>query len=187
MKTFKELRQRLSASRDHLIQDQEVNASLTQNFKAALSSVSGQCLGIYWPIKSEFNALAIATQWAYDNKKTLALPITKTNQALEFGRLAENTPMQYGPHKIPEPVINDASDLVVPDVIVIPCLGWQSKNGQLWRIGYGGGYYDRTIKSLKDRKKNFVTWGICYKALEVESSAWEPQTHDQPLDKIITD
>lgn len=187
MKTFKELRQRLSTTRDHLIQNQEINDSLTKNFKAALSSLTSDCLGIYWPIKSEFNALAIATQWAYDNKKTLALPITKTNQILEFGRLAENTPMQYGPHKIPEPAINNVSDLVIPDVIVIPCLGWQSDNNQFWRIGYGGGYYDRTIKALKDRKKVFTTWGISYKALEVESGAWQPQTHDQPLDKIITD
>jgi 5-formyltetrahydrofolate cyclo-ligase len=64
-------------------------------------------------------------------------------------------------------------------------LGWSNQNEQFWRIGYGGGYYDRTIAEFKKDKRSVKTLGVGYKALEVKEGAWRPQSHDQALDLMI--
>ena len=67
----------------------------------------------------------------------------------------------------------------------MPCLGWAQHNDQLWRIGYGGGYYDRTLAMLKAASHSVKAVGIAYQDLKVEDGAWRPQIHDQALDQLI--
>jgi 5-formyltetrahydrofolate cyclo-ligase len=59
------------------------------------------------------------------------------------------------------------------------------QNDQFWRIGYGGGYYDRTIADFKKNNQSVQTVGLGYKALEVKEGAWRPQSHDQALGVMI--
>jgi 5,10-methenyltetrahydrofolate synthetase len=90
-----------------------------------------------------------------------------------------------GPQNINEPLLDSFSPKIQPDLLIIPCLGWSTQNDQFWRIGYGGGYYDRTIAEFKKNKRFVKTVGVGYKALEVKEGAWRPQSHDQALDLMI--
>lgn len=187
MKTFKELRKNLSSIRDELFVNAECNHSLATRLRVALAEIETGCIAVYWPIKSEFRAIDVAVEWANSPQKKLALPVVQINQPLRFGLLDENTPMHFGPQQIPEPILPSNAPGVIPDILIIPCLGWQSRNGQTWRIGYGAGYYDRTLEHLRKLGLSAKTWGISYKALEVNHEAWQPQAHDQPLDLVLTD
>jgi 5,10-methenyltetrahydrofolate synthetase len=82
-------------------------------------------------------------------------------------------------------LLDSFSSKIDPDLLIIPCLGWSAQNDQFWRIGYGGGYYDRTIAEFKKNKHSVKTVGVGYKALEVKEGAWRPQSHDQALDLMI--
>ena len=71
---------------------------------------------------------------------------------------------------------------VVPDVLLIPCLGWTRSRR---RLGYGGGYFDRYISKLLELGASPRLLGVAYGVNEVDDSLFEP--HDLPLDLIITD
>ncbi len=94
--------------------------------------------------------------------------------------------MQKGPQGINEPLTNPDSVDVQPDIIIAPCLGWSDQNKQFWRIGYGGGYYDRTLALYKNRQHNFQSVGVAYNSQKVTANDWCPQEHDQALDLIIS-
>jgi 5-formyltetrahydrofolate cyclo-ligase len=95
-----------------------------------------------------------------------------------FHAWAPDTPMQPGHHRIPEPA---SGRVVIPELLLIPCVGFDAEG---YRLGYGGGYYDRTLAAWPGGKQP-VTVGIAYEACRVD--ALDRETHDIPLDVIITD
>lgn len=86
--------------------------------------------------------------------------------------------MKIGHHRIPEPASNT---LVTPDLLFVPCVGFDADG---YRLGYGGGYYDRTLAAWPAATRP-VTVGIAYEACRTEALARE--AHDIPLDLVITD
>lgn len=71
-------------------------------------------------------------------------------------------------------------DEVVPDLIVVPGLGFKPDG---WRLGRGGGWYDRYLEHHRPR---LGCWGVCFEDL-VRETGWEPGTHDRKMDLIVTD
>lgn len=187
MKTLNHLRQELLAKRQNLHQDSSLRSELEIKISEFLSETDAHCVGIYWPIKSEFDLRPLALDWcAKHPKKKLALPIVELNKPLIFGEWNQDTTLVKGPQNINEPLLDSFSSKIEPDVLIIPCLGWSKQDDQFWRIGYGGGYYDRTIAEFKKNGHPLQTVGVGYKALEVKEGAWRPQSHDQALDLMIT-
>ena len=186
MKTLNHLRQELLAKRLDLHQDSSLRDELESKITQLLNETDANCVGIYWPIKSEFDLRPLALDWSSKNpKKKLALPTVKLNEPLIFGEWNQDTTLVKGPQKINEPLLDSFSSKIDPDLLIIPCLGWSLQNDQFWRIGYGGGYYDRTIAEFKKNKHSVKTVGVGYKALEIKEGAWRPQSHDQALDLMI--
>jgi 5-formyltetrahydrofolate cyclo-ligase len=74
---------------------------------------------------------------------------------------------------------------------LIPCVGWsQSKVGDKnhhWRLGYGGGYFDRTLAQLRKAKPNLLCIGIGFDWQKLDDAQWQAQTHDEPLDAMLTE
>jgi len=186
VKTLNSLRQELLAKRLDLHKNLELRAQLEKQLGDSFEQVKEGCIAIYWPINSEFDPRPLALNWARQapNRK-LALPIVKPDQALLFGEWCNGDQLQKGPQGIPEPKLSKENVLIQPDVIVIPCLGWAQHQQQFWRVGYGGGYYDRTLEALRQSKRPVKAIGIAYQALEVKEGAWRPQSHDQALDELI--
>ncbi|WP_042978163.1 5-formyltetrahydrofolate cyclo-ligase, partial [Burkholderia sp. AU4i] len=108
-----------------------------------------------------------------------ALPVIgERHTPLEFHAWDTHTPMREGHHRIPEPA---SGIVVVPDLLLIPCVGFDP---QRYRLGYGGGYYDRTLAAWPGSQPP-VTVGIAYEACRVD--ALPAEAHDLALGWIVTD
>lgn len=68
---------------------------------------------------------------------------------------------------------------VSPDVLLVPCVGF-TRTG--WRLGYGGGYFDRYLAAHHDA----FTIGVAWACGELPATTFEPQMHDRPLNLVIT-
>jgi 5-formyltetrahydrofolate cyclo-ligase len=58
---------------------------------------------------------------------------------------------------------------------------------QYWRLGYGGGYFDRTLAQLRKDNPNLICMGIGFNWQKLDDSQWAAQTHDEPLDMLLTE
>lgn len=133
-------------------------------------------LGFYFPIRGEPDLRDVVAAWLKaDSRRVAALPVV-VGSTLEFHAWTSDAPMQAGEFGIPVPAHGRT---VQPDCLLIPCVGFDEARH---RLGYGGGYYDRTLASL-------VPWplvvGVAYEATRVPTI--EPQPHDMKLDAVITE
>ena len=134
-------------------------------------------IGGYFPVSYEVDDLNILKE--FDKKKyQISLPVIKKNFGMDFYKWSFNDPLKINKYGIPEP---EKINLIYPDVILIPLVAFDKK---LNRLGYGGGYYDRLIKKISD-KKNFLKIGL---GLSVQKYNNIPiNKYDKKLDFIITD
>ncbi len=148
---------------------------------AALGDVLRQLeptvLGIYWPIRSEFNA-SVALD---SDPGLLDLPL-----ALPYVR-REPPQMHYRRWDRRPPALRDECGIpatdgapVVPDVVVVPCVGFTAAG---FRLGYGGGYFDRWLA----QHPQVTTIGLAWSGAELAPDEFRPEAHDRPLDVIVTE
>lgn len=185
-----ELRRTLLARRPAGDRRAAHDAALAQSLADLLATLDACCIGFYWPIRGEFDMVAEVVRWLradpnadpYAKAHTAgtrraALPVIHTRAApLDFHLWTPETPMRSGQYNIPEP---QGTAAVTPDVLLIPCVG---VDRQRYRMGYGGGYYDRTLAAMYPRPQAI---GIAYADTVVESIA--PEAHDIALDRVVTE
>ncbi|WP_242538594.1 5-formyltetrahydrofolate cyclo-ligase [Trinickia acidisoli] len=178
-KSKAELRKRLLQARSDAAAAGRADASLAAHLREALSRYAPHTVGFYWPLAGEFDARAIVGEWlARDARRQAALPVVvMKGQALQFHAWTPNTSMRVGHHRIPEP---ERAPPVLPDLLLVPCVGFDDAG---YRLGYGGGYYDRTLAAWPGTDKP-VTIGIAYEACR---ATLPRELHDVPLDAIVTD
>jgi 5,10-methenyltetrahydrofolate synthetase len=134
-------------------------------------------IGLYWPIKHEINLLSWAQALAQRTRVVLCLPVVVAQKTpLEYWRWQQGEPLGRGIWDIPVPT---RRDVVLPDLMLAPLVGFDRDN---YRLGYGGGYFDRTLASLARRP---VVIGIGYDFGALDSIF--PQNHDIPMDAVVTE
>jgi 5-formyltetrahydrofolate cyclo-ligase len=110
----------------------------------------------------------------------IALPVVvKSGQPLVFRRWGEEDPLADGPFGTRQPLAS--APTVLPEVVILPMLAFDRRG---FRLGYGGGYYDRTLALLR-RRRPMIAVGVAYAAQEVP--AVPSGRHDQALDWIVTE
>jgi 5-formyltetrahydrofolate cyclo-ligase len=174
------LRQRLLGLRREFAASAEFESAsraLLAHLSGVLAHLGPDCLGIYWPLRAEFNA---ATSLAAD-EKTADIPL-----ALPFAR-KEPREMHFRRWDGAEPTLRDEcdipaaqGDLVVPDVLLVPCVGF-SETG--FRLGYGGGYYDRYLAA----HPHVTAVGVAWEAGRLAADEFAPEPHDQGLMFVVTE
>ena len=133
----------------------------------------------FHPYRSEIDTRPLLGKLAGEGWTT-ALPIVVAkDMPLQFRRWLPGEPLGKDAMGIEIPM-PDASQ-VEPDVLIVPLLAFD-RNG--YRLGYGGGYYDRTLETLR-AKKRVIAIGAAYAAQEVESVPHD--AYDQKLDFIMTE
>jgi 5-formyltetrahydrofolate cyclo-ligase len=133
-------------------------------------------LGLYWPIKGEFDLRQWAERISARKGWTLALPIIEQEQApLQYSAWRPGDPMVRGFWNIMVPQRRVA---VIPDVVLAPVVGFSG----LYRLGHGGGYFDRTLAAMQP--KPFAI-GIGSEACRIEG--YIAQAHDVAMDMIVTE
>jgi 5,10-methenyltetrahydrofolate synthetase len=137
----------------------------------------GCVLSGYWPIKGEPD-LRPALADLHRAGVTIALPVVETRAApLVFRHWTPETRLVRGDWNIPVPP--PEADGLTPDITLAPCLGWDDA---CFRLGWGGGYFDRTLAALTPRP---LTIGVALSAARLQTIY--PQPHDIPLDLILTE
>lgn len=133
-------------------------------------------IGGYYPVNYEIDDLRILKE--FEKKKIkVSLPSIKKNYKINFIQCSINDPFIVNQYGIPEPA---QGKVVYPDILLVPLVAFD-KN--LNRLGYGAGYYDRLIQSLKKRK-NIISIGLAFDFQELNLI---PTTkYDQKLDYIVT-
>jgi 5-formyltetrahydrofolate cyclo-ligase len=133
-------------------------------------------LGIYWPFRGEIDVRDLAHRHI-EAGGIAALPVVvEKNAAVEFWRWRPQVPMARGLFNIPIP---GEREVVIPDVLIVPLVGFDREG---FRLGYGGGYYDRTLAASRPRP---LTIGVAFAEAELETIY--PQPHDIPMNRIVTD
>jgi 5,10-methenyltetrahydrofolate synthetase len=141
-----------------------------------LTEPSGRIVSLYWPIRGEPDLRALMPIVAEAGGRC-ALPVVVQPKApLVFRVWEPTTKLVPGVWKIPVPA---AGDPVVPDVVIAPVVGY---DGACFRLGYGGGYFDRTLAALPERP---LVIGVGYAQARLETIY--PLPHDVPLDLIATE
>lgn len=171
-------RQRLLAEREAL--STELREHIQRQCLHYIAAYLGQCepgiLGLYWPIKGELDCRQLAGS-LLSAGWVLSVPVINSDtRKLDFARWQPDTPMQSGRWNIPVPVMQD---LVKPERFLVPLVGFDAKN---FRLGYGGGYYDRT---LADSYTTVETIGVGMEMGRFETIY--PHEMDIPMNKIITE
>ena len=148
----------------------------TQVGQAELEIVAG-----FWPLDGEPDLRPIYTQ-LHATGVTVVLPIVVKKQApLEFHAWRPEDPLARGAFGVFEPM---RGEVLQPTVLLVPTLGFTAHGA---RIGYGGGYYDRTLAQIYETGQAFVTIGIAWDQARIEEEAGHrPEEHDYPLDAILT-
>lgn len=174
-----ELRKRLLQARLDTQEQGVADPSLAGHLSEALASFAPHTVGFYWPLAGEFDARAIVGKWLEgDARRQAALPVVAMKgHALQFHAWTPACPMRIGAHRIPEP---EQALLVLPDLLLVPCVGFDDDG---YRLGYGGGYYDRTLAAWPGVSRP-VTVGIGYEACR---ASLPRELHDIPLDALVTD
>ncbi|MES2687706.1 MAG: 5-formyltetrahydrofolate cyclo-ligase [Pseudomonadota bacterium] len=162
-------------------------------------------IGAYWPIKGEFDPLPALYRWQEDaisqesesnqapahegraeaatenianrSPRKIGLPVVnKLHKTLTFHAWYPGCPMEEDAYGIPKP---KDTEIIVPTLLFVPCVGYGPGG---FRLGYGGGFYDRTLATLQPKP---FTVGLGY------SHGWlpdlEPEPHDVALDAILND
>ena len=194
----KTLRQDLLKQRTAFAAEQDyaqIQARLIDHLNQLLSeqAKSWQSVALYWPIQNEVDLRSTLLAWVKNApNRTLALPFARPDKHLDFYQWRQGDSLLASKHGVPEPDPNNASrPQITPDLILIPCVGWSSSmvdgKTHYWRLGYGGGYFDRTLAQLRKSNPSLICMGIGFDWQKLDDSQWAAQTHDQPLDVLLTE
>ncbi len=174
----KMLRKQLQAERQALHDRHQRSVHLQEVLRVWLVGRRETTIGAYWPIKGEFDTLPALYRWSEaDPARRIGLPvINRETKQLRFHVWFPGCPMEEDAYGIPKPKDTEAFE---PQLLLVPCVGFGP--GGL-RLGYGGGFYDRTLAELGPQP---VTVGVGYGHGYVP---WlKGQAHDVPLDAMITE
>ena len=143
--------------------------------RMALEPYQGMVLSGFMPIRTEINPLPVMAEWS----APVGVPVIPgKDQPLEFHRWIEGCQMVSGPFGARVPAV---AEIVVPEVLIVPLLAFDKAGN---RLGYGGGFYDRTLELLRSQR-NTIAIGYAFSVQEMEDLPLEPT--DQPLDAIVTE
>ena len=136
-----------------------------------------QTIALYFPVNSEFKTLQLMKALFLYGRKICLPIVVKQSLPLIFKEWTPETEMIAGSFKIPIPLTGNE---LIPDLIISPLISYDKRGT---RLGYGGGFYDRTVAHLR-KKRNVLYLGIAFP--EQKSYLNIPrEDHDMALDGII--
>ncbi|MGH1455328.1 MAG: 5-formyltetrahydrofolate cyclo-ligase [Alphaproteobacteria bacterium] len=183
------LKQQKEDLRDHarrvrslLVLNADDQASFCNLFFDKIEFSAGQVIASYWPIGREFDTHILMDE-CIERGARIALPVIDDgSRILRFALWTPQSDVEMGRFGICQPVLNEDTEFVDPDIVIMPLLAFDRQGN---RLGYGGGYYDSTVLDLRTRK-DIVAVGVgfskqaCLFSLPCED-------HDVKMDWIITE
>ena len=174
------LRKQVARSRSLLTTEHpSAGDDLTSHLDVVLQRCGRGIYAAYLPIRSELSPLPLFAALA-DRGIVTAMPVTPPpGNPLTFYRWAPGMRLDDGPYGTKQPPLG--SERVIPDVILAPMLAFDAG---CWRLGYGGGFYDRSIAELRVSGHEVVAIGIAFGGQQVDKVP--TGSYDMPLDAVWT-
>jgi len=136
----------------------------------------GLTVGFCWPYKGEYDVRPLLRTLRERGVKCAMPVVVQRAEPLLFRQWSPGVAMANGPLGIPYPTGTSPVD---PDLLLVPLVGF-GRAGD--RLGYGGGYFDRTLAALEPRP---LSIGVGFELCQMDSIF--PQPHDVPMDAIVTE
>lgn len=145
---------------------------------AALPAPEG--IGGYWAVRSEPDVLTPLSAWAARHGIGVALPVALQKAApLIFRPWRPDSPMTRDVFGLPVPA---GEETLWPAVLLVPLVAFDAAG---YRIGYGGGFYDRTLAAYRAAGRPVTAIGVGYECARLPDT--RPEAHDLPMDWIVTE
>jgi 5-formyltetrahydrofolate cyclo-ligase len=133
-------------------------------------------LGVYWPFQGEFDPRPLIDRLVAAGVGVALPAVVDKKGPLEYRAWRPGETLVDGVWNIPVP---EQRDIVVPQAVLAPLVGFDRA---CWRLGYGGGYFDRTLAALKPKPRAI---GVGFELSRIETI--HPQPFDVPMDVIVTE
>lgn len=177
------LRQQMRIRRQQFynqINKKKIFQQLHHNLLTVISSYPQQIIGGYWSTGSEVPLGDLLTT-LYEQGYPITLPVALSpDQPLGFRQWSPSLPLIKDITGTFCPL--DSQPYLQPSLLFVPLLAFNQKGE---RLGQGGGFYDRTIRFLRQESKSLLTIGVAYEMQKCSTLVTEP--HDEPLDMIVTE
>jgi len=178
----KEYQRKISIKKRATLKDKNSNAfkSLQDHLKDLINFKNYKIIASFISFKSEISTQFL-NEFLLNNGKILCLPIIKNNsETLNFIEYNLKTKLVSGKFGIMQP--SDLSKEFLPEIILTPCLAFD-ENG--FRLGYGGGYYDKTFSYLKKIKHKFISIAVAFDDQKIDELVHDK--YDQKINYILTE
>ena len=178
----KKLQRILSSSKRKKINENnlELSSALLNNLIKIKEINNANFIASFISIKTEINTKFI-NDYLFSLGKKICLPvIINNNQDLIFRLYDKKTNLKKGKFGVLEP--NENQKEILPDIILTPCLAFDNF---FYRLGYGGGYYDRTFKKFKKLGHPFISVAVAYDDQKIKKVITDK--NDQKIDFILTE
>jgi 5-formyltetrahydrofolate cyclo-ligase len=137
-----------------------------------------RCVSAYLPIRTEIDSLPVMLALAGLGFRVCVPVIEGRGRPLRFRAWTPGVALVPGPYDVPMPA---TGDWLEPDALLVPLLAYDDR---AFRLGYGGGFYDRTIHDLRERRQ-VQALGFAYAGQRIAAVPHEPT--DAPLDAVVTE
>lgn len=159
-----------------LAQRQAWGRRMTELLCAALPVTAQTIIGFCWPYQAEFDARFAVRRWREQGAQAALPEVTGKGQPLQFRLWWPGVATVRGVYDIPVP---EGTPVVLPDIAIVPMNAFDECG---FRLGYGGGYFDRTLAALQRR---VIAVGVSHEACRLPSI--QAQAHDLPMDLVVTE
>lgn len=149
-----------------------MDASLERSFPG----LAGKRVALCWPIKNEYDGRYLARTLRERGGLTALPVVVAPKQPLAFREWHPGVTLVKGPLDIPYP--KDSRE-ITPEAVLLPMNGWDPQG---YRLGYGGGFFDRTLAALE---KKPIVIGVTYELARLDTI--HPQPWDIPMDYVVTE
>src|ERR1035437_2048018 len=166
------VRRQASTPAERAVWDEAINRFLETGFP----SLRGMVVGFCWPYKGEVNPRPLIEKLRDHGSRVVLPAVVAKGQLLEFREWWPGAPMKAGALGIPMP---EGTPVLLPDAVLVPPVGFSDQG---WRLGYGGGYFDRTLAGLSPPPLK-----ICIAHELSRIPTIHPQPHDIPMDFVVTE
>lgn len=152
------------------------SAALESHLEGLLAPLPARMLAFCWPLRREFDCRPLVVRLLARGWRAAQPVVTAEAAPMVFRPWTPDTPMTADRHGIPIPA---GDQTVTPDVVLLPLVAFDPQG---YRIGYGGGYFDRTLAAMSPRP---FAVGIGFEVARAESV--RPEAHDIRLDALVTE
>ncbi len=158
------------------------STALCEHLRNNFPQLAAMRVAFCWPVRNEPDVKPLLEEWrAAGNAGFVALlpVVVAENAPLAFRAWLPETPLIADRYGIPTP---STGDFVTPEALLLPVNGFDAAG---YRLGYGGGYFDRTLATLRLPGQRPLAIGVGFELARVDSI--RPEAHDLPLDAIVTE